>query len=276
MRRSFVILGTTLALAGAARAAPELDVRRAVVRVTVIPEARSDVAVSVVRANPHLPLRISREGDRVIVDGGLGLRRPSCHTLFGRPIVSVFGAGEFGHDNMPEIVARVPLNAAIGAEGAVFGSIGPGAGVNLNTAGCGDWTIADQKGPLRAHTSGSGDVRAGSAGATEAHLTGSGDFSMAAARGGLDAEVAGSGDVSAARVDGPLHVRVAGSGDVRVKDGAVGDMQVAVSGSGDVRFGGVAGSLTANVAGSGDVSAARVTGAVVKHVSGSGSVSAGR
>ena len=85
MRSSFVILGAALAMAGAARAASELDLRRAVVRVTIIPEARPDVAVSVIRANPRLPLRISREGDRVIVDGGLGLRRPSCHSLFGRP-----------------------------------------------------------------------------------------------------------------------------------------------------------------------------------------------
>jgi hypothetical protein len=274
-----VLLGVgavALLAAGAVQAAPSVEIRHAVARVTIVPEARSDVAVFVTRANPRLPLRITREGDTVVVDGGLGWRNINCHALFGRPGASVWGIGNIGYDDMPQVVVRMPLQAKAGAGGAVFGAVGPGAGLDLANSGCGDWKVADQNGPLRLSLAGSGDVRAGTAAAAEVHISGSADVNMHAARGGLTAAVSGSGDITAARVDGPLHVRVSGSGDVRIGDGAVTDMNVSVAGSGDVHFGGVAQSLEANVAGSGDVSAGRVTGLVSKHVAGSGDVSVGR
>ncbi|MDB5480170.1 MAG: hypothetical protein JWO83_1223 [Caulobacteraceae bacterium] len=261
--------------AGAAPAAPSVEIRHAVARVTIVPEARSNVAVFVTRTNARLPLRITREGDRVVVDGGLGWRNINCHNVFGRPAASVSGIGAIGYDDMPQVVVRMPLRATAAAGGAVFGVVGPGAGLDLSNAGCGDWKVADQNGPLRVSIAGSGDVRTGSVAAADVHVSGSADVNMRAARGGLTASVTGSGDITAARVDGPLRVRVGGSGDVRIKDGAVTDMNVSVAGSGDVRFGGVAQSLEANVAGSGDVSAARVTGPVSKHVAGSGDVSVG-
>lgn len=261
---------------GAALASPSIEIRNAVARVTIIPEARNDVAVSVVRANPREPIRISRFGDTVVVDGGLGWRSINCHHFFGRPAAYVWGVGNFGYDDMPQILVRTPLQTRVGAGGAVFGSIGAGAGVDLANSGCGDWTVADQNGPLRLSMSGSGDVRAGTVTAADVRISGSSDVYVRAARGGLTAAVSGSGDINAATVNGPLRVRVGGSGDVKVHDGAVTDMNVSVAGSGDVRFGGVAQSLLANVAGSGDVSAARVTGQVTKHIAGSGDVSVGR
>jgi hypothetical protein len=262
--------------AGVAQAAPSVEIRHAVARVTIVPEARSDVAVFVTRTNKRLPLWITREGDRVVVDGRLGWRNITCHSVFGGPAAFVWGIGNIGYGDMPQIVVRVPLQAKAGAGGAVFGAVGPGAGLDLANSGCGDWKVADQNGPLRLSLAGSGDVRAGAAAAAEVHISGSADVNMGAARGGLIAAVSGSGDITAARVDGPLHVRVSGSGDVRIRDGAVTDMSVSVAGSGDVHFGGVAQSLEANVAGSGDVSATRVTGPVSKHVAGSGDVSVGR
>ena len=261
--------------AGAADAAPGVEIANAVARVTVIPEARADVAVSVVKANPHLPLKISRQGDKVIVDGGLGWRSPNCHTLGGRPGAFVWGVGAVGFNDMPQVVVRVPRQATVAAGGAVFGTIGGADGVDLANSGCGDWTVADQAGPLRVRVSGSGDVYAGSAGSADVEVSGSGDVRVKVLRNGLTAGVVGSGNVEAASVNGPLRVRVAGSGDVEVHGGAVSDMDVSVSGSGDVRFGGVAGALEARVAGSGDISVARVTGPVSKHVAGSGDVSIG-
>ena len=277
--RGAIGLGLTVAASlatGPVQAEPSVAIRNAVARVTIVPEARSDVAVFVTRANPRLPLRITREGDRVVVDGGLGWRNVSCHNLFGRPAAFVWGIGNIGYDDMPQIVVRMPLRATAAAGGAVFGAVGPGAGLDLANSGCGDWKVADQNGPLRVSLSGSGDVRAGAVAAADVHISGSSDVYMLSARGGLNAAVSGSGDVDAATVSGPLHVRVSGSGDVKIKGGAVTDMNVSVAGSGDVRFGGVAQSLEANIAGSGDVSAARVTGAVSKHVAGSGDVSVGR
>ena len=263
--------------AGAAQASPGVEIRGAIARVTVIPEARSDVAVSVTRTNGRLPLRISRVGDTVVVDGGLGWwRSVNCHGVFGRPAVSAWGIGFVSYDDMPQIVVRTPLQARVGAASGVYGSIGPGAGVVLANSGCGDWTVADQNGLMKLSLSGSGDVRAGTAASADVRISGSSDVNMRGARGGLTAAVTGSGDINAGVVNGPLSVRVAGSGDVKVKDGAVTDMMVSVAGSGDVRFGGVARSLVANIAGSGDVSAARVTGPVSKHVIGSGDVTVGR
>jgi hypothetical protein len=262
--------------AGAVQADPSVEIRHAVARVTIVPEARSDVAVFVTRTNSRLPLRVTREGDRVVVDGGLGWRNVNCHTFFGRPGASVWGIGVIGYDDMPQVVVRMPLRATAAAGGAVFGAVGPGAGLDLANSGCGDWKVADQNGPLRVSMSGSGDVRAGTVAAADVRISGSSDVYVRAARGGLTAAVIGSGDVNVATVNGPLRVRVGGSGDVKIHDGAVTDMDVSVAGSGDVRFGGVAQSLVANVAGSGDVSAGRVTGLVTKHVAGSGDVSVGR
>ena len=262
--------------AGVAQAAPSVDIRHAVARVTIVPEARSDVAVFVTRTNARLPLRVTREGDTVVVDGGLGWRNINCHSFFGRPGALVWGIGNIAYDDMPQVVVRMPLHAAAGASGAVFGAVGPGAGLDLANSGCGDWKVADQNGPLRLSLSGSGDIRAGTAAAADVHISGSSDVYVRAARAGLNAAVSGSGDVNVATVNGPLHVRVSGSGDVKIHDGAVTDMNVSVAGSGDVRFGGVAQSLVANIAGSGDVSAAKVTGPVSKHVAGSGDVSVGR
>ncbi len=265
-----------LLAAGAAFAAPGVEIDHAIARVTVIPEARTDVAVSVIRGNPRLPLKVTRLGDQVVIDGGLSWRSPNCHTRFGRPWASVWGVGDFSYDTMPQVVIRTPRGAHIASGGAVFGAVNPGESVDLANSGCGDWTVSDQTGPLRVRLAGSGDVRAGSAASADLVLSGSSDFTMAAARSGLTASISGSGDVKAASVSGPLRAHVSGSGDVSVHDGAVTDMDVAVSGSGNVHFGGVARSLEARVAGSGDVSVARVTGPVTRQVTGSGDVSIGR
>ena len=272
----FGVGAVALLAAGVVQAAPSVEIRHAVARVTIVPEARSDVAVFVTRVNSRLPLRITRVGDSVVVDGGLGWRNINCHSLFGRPAAFVWGIGNIGYDDMPQVVVRMPLQAKVGAGGAVFGAVGPGAGADVSNSGCGDWKVADQNGPLRLSMSGSGDVRAGTVATADVHISGSADVYVRAARGGLTAAVAGSGDVNAGTVNGPLRVRVGGSGDVRVHDGAVTEMNVSVAGSGDVHFGGVAQSLVANIAGSGDVSAAKVTGSVTKHVAGSGDVSVGR
>lgn len=267
--------GAVLALCGAAQAA-SLEIRRAVVRVTVIPEARADVAASVTHANARFPLKVSRSGDGVVIEGDIAWTSANCHSFFGHPSVNIWGRGDVHWEDMPQVVVRVPRDAKISAGGAVYGSVAPGASLDLGYAGCGDWTVADQAGPVRIAASGSGDVHAGSAGSADLRVAGSSDITLRAVRAGLTAAVTGSGDVTAERVDGPLRTRVAGSGDVRIKEGQVSDMTVQVSGSGDVRFGGVAQTLVAEVSGSGDVSAGRVTGAVVKHVSGSGDVTIGR
>ena len=273
---SLLALSLGLIGAGAASATPSVHIEHAVARVTIIPEARGDIQVSVVKANPRLPLRVTKTGDVVTVDGGLGLRSPNCFALFGRPGVVIWGIGRIGYDEMPQVVVRVPLDARVSATGAVFGEVNAGQNVDLANSGCGDWRVADQAGVLRLSLSGSGDVRGGSAAAAEIHLSGSGDANVQNLRGGLGVSISGSGDVTATSINGPLRAHVVGSGDVNVRGGAASDMDVEIAGSGDVSFGGVAQTLSARIAGSGDVSVKRVTGVVAKHIAGSGDVNVGR
>jgi hypothetical protein len=267
--------GAAALTAWGAASAADLDVRHAAVRVTVVPEARSDVVVSILKSSPRLHLRIYREGETVVVDGGLGLRGPNCTSSFGRKGVYAWGVGFTPYDALPQIVVRTPMNVKVRAGGAVFGSVGRSDSTELDNAGCGDWTLANTAGPATVRIAGSGDVHAGSAGSADVRISGSSDINFGEIRNGLVSSTSGSGDLRAGVVNGPMHVRIAGSGDVIARAGQVTDMTVSVAGSGDVRFAGVAGTLQASVAGSGDVTVGHVTGNVSKHVAGSGSVTVG-
>ncbi|HEY5071507.1 MAG TPA: DUF2807 domain-containing protein [Caulobacteraceae bacterium] len=276
--RDFLTTALVLAASaacGAAAAAPMVEIDHAVARVTVLPEARPDITVTVTRANPRLPLRISRDGDRVVIDGGLTMRPHGCHTAFGHTRVFVFGLGDFDLADLPQVVVHAPMDVDVGAGDTVFGAIGRSGSVDLRIGGCGGWTVANVAGPMRISISGSGDARTGAAGSADLRISGSGDIHTREIRGGLTAATSGSGDIEAAAIHGPLRVHVAGSGDVRAHGGEATEMRVSVSGSGDVLFSGVAQSLEASIAGSGDVTVGRVTGSVTKHVAGSGEVRIG-
>jgi len=276
MRRLWAWVAASAALAGGSAQAATVEVRDAVARVTVVPEARSDVKVEIVRPNPRLPITVrTAMGGQVIVDGGLDHRIRGCHRAAGMPSVAVTGVGEVGWDEMPEIIIRTPLAVDLAAGGAVFGSVGRSATLSLSNAGCGDWTAANVAGALRLSQAGSGDARIGKAASAHLRIAGSGDVAVAQVAGPVQVEVAGSGDVEVAGVAGPLDVRVAGSGDVRVAAGRAPVMNVSIAGSGDVEFGGVADSLKAQITGSGDVRARQVTGQVEKRIIGHGAVRIG-
>lgn len=269
---------SSLALAGwanAAGAAPSVEVKDAVARVTVIPEARSDIKVEMLTTNPSLPIEVRAMGDRVIVDGRLGHRIRSCHTDNGKPKVHVADLGEIAWADMPQIVIRTPRDVNVGAGGAVYGSVGKSDTLDLSNAGCGDWVVANVTGRMKLNVAGSGDTHTGSAGEAHLRIAGSGDVRSQAIGGALDVDVAGSGNVTATSVAGPMDVKVAGSGDVKVAAGHVPSLTVAIAGSGNVVLDGVADTLKARIAGSGDVRVKQVTGSVSKMVLGSGSVTIG-
>ena len=50
---------------------------------------------------------------------------------------------------MPQVVIRTPRDVNVDAGGAVFGSVGRSASLDLGNAGCGDWTIANVDGRRR-------------------------------------------------------------------------------------------------------------------------------
>lgn len=275
MRSAWIIGGLGLLLAGPALAAPSIEIKDAAARVTVIPEARSDVKVQLVTTNSALPLTLRTFGDRTILDGDLRRRVYGCSMMFGKVMVHVRDLGDVAYDNLPQIVVHTPLDAGVSASGAVFGSVGRSESLELSNAGCGDWTVANVRGQLKINDAGSGDVRAGKAGELVVRVAGSGDILTREISGPATVEMAGSGDVTAASISGDFNANIFGSGDVKIAGGHAPNMEVHIAGSGDVTFQGVADRLGASVAGSGDVNVARVTGPVHKAVMGSGDVNIG-
>lgn len=270
------VAATTFAVASAgAASAATVDIQNAVARVTVVPEDRGDIKIEVVRPNQKLPLAVRTVGDRTILDGGLARKIRSCNGAGPRARVQVRDVGEVGWADMPQVVIHVPRDVRVDAGGAVFGSVGRSASLQLGNSGCGDWTIANVEGAARISQAGSGDTRMGSSGSLKVRVAGSGDVAAADVKGALEVNIAGSGSANIRSVDGPLEVSIAGSGDVDVNGGRATAMKVSVAGSGDVDFDGVAESLKVSIAGSGDVHARKVTGNVSKSIIGSGSVRVG-
>lgn len=269
------VLGWTFTIAGA-RAAPTVEIRHAAARVVVVPQARGDILATVLKSNARLPLRITRLGRRVLIEGDLAHRPHGCRTISGQSGVGVSGRGEIALRDMPEVVIYTPMDARVSAGDAVFGSVGRSDSLEFANRGCGNWTIGNVRGHLRLSQAGSGDARAGAVGSADLSVAGTGAIATREVRGGLTAVSSGSGDIAAASVFGPLNARIAGSGDIRSPAGKVTQMTASVAGSGGVRFGGVARNLSASIAGSGGVTVAQVTGAVSKHVFGSGEVRVGR
>ena len=71
------------------------------------------------------------------------------------------GVGEVSWADMPQVVIRTPRDVDVDAGGAVCGTVGRSASLELGNAGCGDWTVANvegrhegQPGRLRRHQAG--------------------------------------------------------------------------------------------------------------------------
>jgi hypothetical protein len=280
MRARISVSGLAVAAAlagGGAASAQALKVEDAAARLVVIPEARADVQVSVVQGGAGLPpLVVRRRGASVEIDGDLERRIQGCDSRDGRQSVRVRGLGEVAVASLPVITARVPLNAEVAADGAVFGTIGRTRSLELSAASCGAWSVANVEGELEIAAAGSGDILVGASRSAEVSLAGSGDVRLGPVGGPLEVSIAGSGDVRAVSVAGALSASIAGSGDVLIESGRTGPVSANIVGSGDVRLGGAAQSVNANIMGSGDVRVGQVTGAVRRSVMGSGDVIVGR
>lgn len=267
------ILVGFLALPIAGMASPSVEIRGAAVRVVVIPEARSRIAVSVIKANPLIPLKITRRGDKVTIRGDVSHQVSGCPA--GRT-VQIRGRGSIAVADLPRVVVRTPWDVHMLASEAVFGAVGRSANLDLTNLGCGDWVIGNVRGRLKLSQAGSGGARAGAAGAADISMAGSGSIAMGEIHAGLTAISSSAGNITVASVTGPLSVRVAGSGDIRAKTGKVTDMNASIAGSGDIRYGGTAETLVASVAGPGGITVAEVSGPVTRRIFGSGEIRVGK
>ncbi|OXE35917.1 MAG: hypothetical protein CGW95_11065 [Phenylobacterium zucineum] len=275
MSRSAILSTLGIALIGGGAQAASFEVRDAVARVVVIPEARNDVRVEVLKANRSLPLTVRTEGDRVVIDGKLGPRIINCRSTGENARVHILGIGEVAYADMPQVVVRAPKAVTGQAGGAVFGMVGKSESLDLGNSGCGDWVLADVSGRAILRQSGSGDTKMGASRELDVRIAGSGDVNTGPTAGPVTISVSGSGDVKIASAKGPVDIKIAGSGDVLIAGGHASDASVSVAGSGDVNLNLVAESLRARIAGSGDIRVRQVTGSVSKSSAGSGTISIG-
>jgi hypothetical protein len=274
MALKLAFLAAAAALSATAAHAASVEIKDAVVRVTVIPEQRSDVKVEVIRSNPRLPLEIRTLGDRTVVDGGLWHAIRDCHGLGGKARVGVRHVGGVDYDDMPQLVIRTPRNVELSANGAVVGVIGRSGGVSLKNSGCSNWTIADVAGQATIQESGAGSIRMGASDRLAIKLSGAASIHATQVRQFLDVGLSGAGGVRVDRLTGDMDARVSGVGQVKVADGRA-NVRASVSGMGGVEFLGSADNLDASISGLGGIRVREVTGQLHKSVSGAGHVKIG-
>lgn len=254
---------------------PEVVIKNAVARVTVVPQDRTDVQVVIKTHDPRLTLTVEKRGSRTIVDGDLKWNRiRNCRGTQDTASADVRDMGAIQYKDMPEVIIYTPRNVDIGTSGAVWGYIGRANTVSFSNAGCGDWTIGNVSGVLDISQAGSGDVLAGDVGGLDLSVAGSGDTKLKAVGGKADISIAGSGNVIMASLNGNLDVSIAGSGDIRIFGGRADSVDVSVAGSGEVRFAGEATKVDASFMGAGDVWVTKA-GSVDKAVMGKGTVHVG-
>lgn len=277
MRLAIVILAATTALGTgrAAFAAPSVEIRDAVARVTVIPEDRADIKVEMLTTNAALPLEVRTSGASTVISGDLAHRISDCHSRGDHPSARVRGVGEVAYENMPQVVIHTPKAVVVEAGGAVYGSIGRAASLDLGNSGCSAWMIADVAGDATLRESGAGSVKMGSSGRLQLRLSGAGNVHATQVRQGLDATLSGAGSVNIDDLSGALQAHVSGVGHIKIDQGHAAAVQASISGVGSVDFGGDAQSLNASISGFGGIRVKAVSGPVTKSISGGGHVTVG-
>jgi hypothetical protein len=272
---AIVAAATAIGAAGTACAAPSVEIRDAVARVTVIPEDRADVKVEMLTTNAALPLEVRTVGGATVITGNLEHRISDCNSRGEHPSARVRGVGEITYENMPQVVIRTPKAVSVEAGGAIYGSIGRAASLDLENSGCSAWTIADVAGDATLRESGAGSVKMGSAGRLQLRLSGAGNVHATQVRQGLDATLSGAGSVNIDDLSGVVQAHVSGVGHIKVDQGHASTMQASISGVGSVDFGGDAQSLDASISGFGGIRVKAVSGSVTKSISGGGHVTVG-
>jgi len=135
------------------------------------------------------------------------------------------------------IVARVPLDAAVSASGAVAGEVRSADRLDLRLSGCGDWRVADVRRDLALRTSSAGTATI--AGAEDRLLVEAGGLARVAVAGGHSqaARLAARGRalIEHRGSVGGLAAQVRNAGVVRVRE-AWGAVDAVVDGTGDVFY----------------------------------------
>lgn len=213
-----------------------------VVKVVVIPENRSDIAVD----GGADGFELVRDGQALAITDGFDAEdRRNCPE-------SLPATG------LTTVTVRTPLDVDIHASGAVVGEVGPARALRLASGGCGTWRAASAAAPARLIQAGGGGIELG------------------AANKGLAARLIGDGRISIGEAQGPLAADVEGRGRMSLAGGVNPKARLRLKGSGEIAHAGQVGTLEAELSGSGRIHVAVVTGQVRKVVGGMGQVTWGR
>jgi len=251
-----------------------LSLRELAAIVTITPEPRQDIAVTITNPGP-LPTPQARIVARgVVIDGGLGRAVDECRDS-GEPgfAVDVRRYGWVQRGQLPVIDVRTPQSFSIAANGGMLITVAPAEQVQVVSSACGEIELTSVRGAADIAVSGRGaNLKLVEAGEAEIRVAGASEVDIGFVRDGLAVSIAGAGDVSADRIDGPTNIAIQGAGDVAIREGHASTLSVVIAGAGDVRHGGVADKLDAVILGAGDVSVRRVDGEVSRRVLGVGSI----
>lgn len=256
--------------------AQEVQLRDVAALVRVRPEARDDVAVSIVNPGPLADPEFRIVRNRLIIDGNLRRQVRDCDVQGARFEVEIARRGTLRETQLPIIEIRVPRDVVLAASGAVRMQVAPSESAEIAISGCGDADIDRVDGEAEISISGAPDVRIYDAGSATIAVAGAGDVTLGVARSGLTVSIAGAGDFTAARADGPTNIAIQGAGDVLIRDGRATTLSVAIAGAGDVTHNGTAQRLDAAILGAGDVRVRHVDGEVTRRIIGGGEVVVGR
>jgi hypothetical protein len=257
--------------------AREVQLRDVAGYVTVTPENRTDVAISITNTGQLPTPELRTSGHRLIVNGRLRGQIRSCRVRpEGGFTVETRRQGRVEGEALPHVNLRIPQDVVLAVGGAVRLRLAPAQSVHVRVDGCGDADIERVEDGADLSVSGSPDLRLYEAGSATVSIAGAGDVILGAVRSGLTASIAGAGDLVASRVDGPTSIAIQGAGDATIRDGRAEALSIAIFGPGDVTYGGTAETLDAAVFGSGDVRVAHVEGQVSRRVFGSGEIVIGR
>jgi hypothetical protein len=179
--------------AGAAGAAPTLTIKNAAVSIVVHPEDRQDILVEVFRPNSRLPLDVQHYGPDVVIDGHLSRFLTSCHGEGDDLHASILGTGDIPVDQFPRVLVHAPMDVVVNAGGIVRGAISRSQNLALTHSGCGEWTVGNVSGALKADLSGVGSVTTGAAGSADLTLSGAGHLAVGEVASQLKARISGSG-----------------------------------------------------------------------------------
>src|SRR5262249_27397976 len=162
---------------------------------------RADVKVEMLTTNRDLPLEVSQTGAGVIIDGRLSHRIRDCHASGDHPWTSVRGVGRVDYKDMPQIVIHAPKAVTLESNGAIVGSVGRSASLDIHNSGCSAWTIADVAGDAMLRDSGVGAIRMGQAQRLEVRLSGVTNVHVNRVS-GLDANLSGTGGLTLNELNG--------------------------------------------------------------------------